>query len=273
MRTKDLFVNDSINNLNDLCRDLHTALLFAESYHPKPLRSNADKELRFWTAVTNMYGLFYDCMPYVFRTHCQFMRQKYSNQTQTLLSVMEQEHALIKSDCLKIERYCKALTELRSIYCHNKPPRTIIKNKLNMVFGSFLWEPYHHQVSSTGFDFDIAYARFETVTRNIMDLLESGIRALVNSGSDRIITEWQKALIGWYLQSDDLRNRSVCSLRSIYGKVQYPWNINEKLEEDFKNSNLTVLDLFDELVGRVDSSATQVHSQEIWRLIISEILT
>lgn len=271
MQVNALFANDNINDLNELCRELHAALLFAESYHPKPLLGTVNGELRFWTAVTNIYGLFYDCMPYVFRTHSRFLRQKYTNQTETLLVVMEQGHVLKNSDRIKIEKYFRALTELRSIYCHNKPPRTIIKKKLDTVFGSFLWEPYHHRGLSTSFDFDIAYAHFETVTLAIINLLESGVRGLIMSGSERIILEWQKALIGWYLQSDDIRHRSVNSLRSIYGQGQYPWDVNEKLEEGFKNSGMTANELFDKLLVHVESSAVQIHSQEIWKIIINEI--
>ncbi|KZE71587.1 hypothetical protein AV654_05100 [Paenibacillus elgii] len=273
MMISSLFANNKINDLNESSRELHSALLLAESYHPKQISTDVDGELRFWTAVTNMYGLFYDCMPYFFRTHYQFMRQKYNKQIQTILSVMEQEQALTAVQCKKIAEYFRALTELRSIYCHNKPPGTINAPKLSKVFGSLLWNPYHHdQVSSAGFDFDAAYERFELVTQSIMDFLETGVRALIVKGSERVVLEWQKALIGWFLQSDDLRNRSVHYLRSIYGQVQYPWNINDKIEESLNNSGLTVTDLFEELVDRVDSSATQIHSHEIWRLVISEIL-
>ncbi|WP_217560212.1 hypothetical protein [Paenibacillus sp. GbtcB18] len=273
MGTSSLFANDSVNDLNELCRDLHAALLLAESYHPKPIRGDAEGELRFWTAVTNVYGLFYDCMPYVFRTHHVFMRQNYNNQTQTLLNIMEQEHALSRRNRQVIEQYFRALTELRSIYCHNKPPRTIIKPKLDKVFGPFFCEPYHHQVSSDVFNFNAAYTHFEVVTQNVIVQLESGVKALILLGGERIISEWQKALIGWYLQSDDLRNRSVHHLRSIHGQIKYPWDINEKIEESFNKSGMTVNDLFDELVDYVDSSAVQIHSQEIWELIISDILS
>lgn len=189
-----------------------------------------------------------------------------------MLAIMEREGVLTRANRQTIEQYFRSLTELRSIYCHNKPPRTIIKTKLDKVFGSFLWEPYHHQISTTCFDFDVAYVRFDTVTQRIMALMESAVKASIKLRSEMIISEWQKEIIGWYLQSDDLRIRSIYRLRSIYGIEQFPSDINDKIEQDFKNSRLIVEDLFKELVERVDSSATQIHSQEVWRIVVSEFL-
>lgn len=64
MATSSLFANDSVNELNEMCRDLHSALLLAESYHPKPIRRDADGELRFWTALL----ICTDCSMIVCRT-------------------------------------------------------------------------------------------------------------------------------------------------------------------------------------------------------------
>ncbi len=269
-----LFSNNSINDLNEKCRELHAALLIAEFYYPKQIRDGMDNELKFWTAVTNMYGLFYDCMPYFFRQHYQFMHQKYDNKTKTILSLMEQEQVLTSVEYKKVMGYFRALTEIRSIYCHNKPPGTIITPKLNKVFGDFNLVPYHHdQISSSQFDFDTAYKLFESTTEHIMNILEKGIMNLIVIGRGNVILEWQKALIGWFLQSYDIRIRSIDHLRTIHGEAQYPWNISDTIEQDFKKSSLTFLDLSDKLLNIVDCSAIQMNSHEIWRLAIDEILS
>ncbi|BBI33965.1 hypothetical protein [Cohnella abietis] len=281
MLTVDLFTNISVNLVNQTCRELHPTLLLAEAYHPKPVHSLANSELRLWSAVTNMYGLFYDCMPYIFRVHNKYQYKAYDNQTRSLLSIMLDNGAISRNDFRNIGNYSKALTELRGIYCHNKPPETIAIAKLRDGFGSFDWSLYHHNRNSATetFDFDAAFNHFSSVTSEIMHGLVSGIQVLISKKDASIITEWHKALIGWYLQADEIRFRSINTLRSVHGRQFSPREIiDQKLKVDLRNGQhyfrcgLSVLDLFHEVVDRMDTFPSLAHPHEVWNIVLEDIL-
>ncbi|MBW7573148.1 hypothetical protein [Caproiciproducens faecalis] len=274
MDSFNLFSNTQVNELNKQCRNLHPALLLSEAYYPKP-DPCVEGEARFWNAVTNIYGLFYDCMPYLFRNHSQYQHKSYLGASdQPLLDIWANEGLITMNADLELKNFFYAITELRSIFCHNKPPQTIDKKKLRFAFGDFQWDPYHH--GNGTFNFIEAYKQFEVKVDCIMEILTKCVETLRKEGAtSALVTSWEKALVGWYLQSDDISKRSIRELQRIPGGMPTSaWKaIKLTADEDccfFYGQ--PVSEVFQQVVEEVDSSPSPAHATFVWAKVMDRIL-
>lgn len=274
----DLFSNSYIGLINQKCHQLHPSLILTDSYFPKPIQKQDDYKLVFWSIVTNIYGLFYDCIPFLFRSHNQFKNIIYNNDSIRLLDTMVKYGSLSVSNRDKIINYSKALGELRSIFCHNKPPDTIDQRKINIGIASYHWNPYSNN-SFNSYDYKSALDVFTNSTLEIMDILSTAIDSLTSSHNASVITEWQKALVGWYLQSNDVRYKSIKSLQKAFRK-QFPSTVlvHQLLEIKRTNSEyqfrcgLTLSDLFNEVLNKLNAYSCRATPNQVWHIILDEIL-
>lgn len=208
-------IQDAVQEIDQKCNNIIAGLLFADAFTAKIPYSN-DEETQFWYAVTNLYGLFYDCAPYLFRKHWQFGRKEYvefSDRPKTLLEILESRGCLTASAALEIKRFIYAIGELRSCFCHNKPKRTFNHARIEQSFGICLssWAvfPYLGSNGSTAFDFRQGLNALQQKTSEILGKISSAITSMSTIRNDDDINSWTIAIAAWYLQSDDVINRCL----------------------------------------------------------------
>ena len=81
----------------------HSLYLFAY-YEPKPYRDHESNRSKFITAIINLYGLFWDCGPFVFKLF------------RTKDSILLNDWSRIQNNANNLE---KGISGFRSVFCHN----------------------------------------------------------------------------------------------------------------------------------------------------------
>ena len=206
----------SIQSLEAECNNISPGLLFCDAFVAKKTINNTNDEMEFWYAIANLYGLFFDCAPYVFRNHNQFHRQKYTDsKPKTLLDILVENDCLTDEERRTIKNYIFAIEELRHCFCHNKPLSTFNYSCIKRVFGDFpvkwLVFPYLDKYGRNVFDYSEGLKLLSQKTRTIFQLLSTAISKLSQIITDDIIDDWSRAIVSWYFQSDDVIKRSLAS--------------------------------------------------------------
>ncbi|MCL1875067.1 MAG: hypothetical protein FWF87_02260 [Synergistaceae bacterium] len=107
------FTTRKIEEINIyMASHLSPRLFFAAYYAPKAHQCSNDEGL-FWCAVTNIYGLFFDCMPNI----------------KKLLNMLNNKGSLNDQKMDYVEEYVKKINALRYVYCHNVNADVFSKNR------------------------------------------------------------------------------------------------------------------------------------------------
>lgn len=124
-------MNDSIcfscvpaNALNEKAHEIDPRLYLFAYYEPKPLEKNDNARIQFFTAIINLYGLLWDCGPFV---HKSLMRSLKDNPLANILPDVEwQKKKLIVFRCQDLADIVSAF---RSISCHNSSGELLLNRE------------------------------------------------------------------------------------------------------------------------------------------------
>jgi hypothetical protein len=215
-------ISEAVQKLDMQCNNIQSGLLFCDAFAAKLPSGDVNAETEFWYAVTNLYGLFFDCAPYVFHSHTQFARKIYADpKPVTLLEILLKNACLSEDDKEEIESFIYAIQELRHAFCHNMPPAEFDHLKIIKAFGSQLehWYVFPYLLTSGGDPFD--YEKGLCVLRQHMVSIFIKLAAAVSNleciitdeqrieEAEIIVNDWYRAVICWYMQSDEVLHRCL----------------------------------------------------------------
>lgn len=282
-------IHAAVLSLDAQCGNIEPGLLFCDAFVAKIPSGQSSDELEFWYAIANLYGLFYDCAPYVHQGYNQFQRKVYASQkSKTLLEILCNNGCLTTIEKTEIYDYIKAIAEIRSCFCHNKPSSTFNRYKIQKAFGSYpgSWYlfPYLSQSGTTQFNFTDALNTLHQKTTHIFNLLSSAFAKLTQIINPDIIDEWSYSIVSWYLQSDDVIWRGLGAYYDAHptnGKYHQMqgWRANllddvkEKSSQLGQNWTDFILDQLDDLAITVALSHTKATAEVILPDFFHEVLT
>lgn len=214
--------------LNDQCSAINRGLFFADSFLPKKTPSGAHDEVQFWYAVTNVYALFFDCAPYIFRKHEQYCRYTYSHQnTKTLLEILLGKRCLLLNEEKEIIDFIFAINEIRSCFCHNKPNASFDRGKIERGLGNnpdwWAFFPHLSNRNECSFNYTIGLKALTKRFDSIIGLFDKAIASIKSNCSEDDLLSWSQSIAAWYFQSDDIINRCLSSYYDIGSKSLRKW--------------------------------------------------
>ncbi|HWP96387.1 MAG TPA: hypothetical protein VN426_06020 [Syntrophomonadaceae bacterium] len=110
------FATDKIEALNDLATQIDERLFLFAYYEPKPWPEKESARTRFYTAIVNLYGLFWDCGPFV-RT--RLMVDNMYHPQDSILPKGADLQDLRKTISGRFVVLIEVISAFRSIICHN----------------------------------------------------------------------------------------------------------------------------------------------------------
>jgi len=261
---------------NAICHEMCAGLFIADAFVPKPVPTDASNEIRFWYDITNINSLFMDCMQYVFKTEkMKYFRSPYEltkngEPSSSLLKIM-QDYQIISSEKRKtIEKFVRAIKELRSCFCHNKPWITheLVTIENGIGRHSQQWGVFPHLSSNQR----VAFSYYEgsrilwSKTNSIVGIIDSLISDVADSkDSEEIYYHWAKSIASWYFSSDDIIHRSLIR----YYMQRY--NRRRPLYRDLNDLKLKLE--IDGLPDNVISEKTGLSNEDINKAILEHHLS
>ena len=222
-------IHKKVQVWNRYSKQINPSLFLADSYEPKQIPINAGQEVVFWYDVTNLYALFADCMPYLYRVGERFNRTNIKlNNSKSLFDILRFNNLLAERDEKKIKQYIDAIKELRSCFCHNKCFNTLNVSKINMGMGmhSQKWGLFPHLGCSEAFNYNEANEILRMKTAEMISIIDTFMCLVINNADDKLITEWSKSIVTWYLSSNDIIYRGLITYvnsrkkGTVYGGFQ-----------------------------------------------------
>ncbi len=164
--------------LNNRALSLNPRLYFFAYYEPKPYEEADSNHSKFYTAIINLYGLFWDCGPFVF-------------------DLLRTSDSILLFDWSRIQKKASALrnciSAFRSIYCHNNSAQLPLNEE--KLFQAERWASYYLHMWP-----------------NIQELSEADwgtlLKALVNE-ADSLIDDIKTAIKAFNGYADDARIESA----------------------------------------------------------------
>lgn len=224
-----------LTQANQLCREIHPALFLSIPHWPKPVQDERSFELRFWVAITDIYNLFFDCMPYLFREHNQCDNVRYNSQADSLLKVLYDQSLITAAPMQDILQYTQAIATLRHCFCHNMLLQAqdvdVITNGIG--FDTAFWKNSHyhhytHNIIDTRFSYTKALGLVLSKTQSIFSIIFDALQDLHGAKRATVSTclaAWQRSIAAWYLQSVVLKKRALtvyCASNSSDHRKGYP---------------------------------------------------
>lgn len=214
----------AVIQLNSDCSSMNSGLFFADSFLPKTPPSGASDEVQFWYAVTNIYALFFDCAPYLFRAHKQYARYTYHDQnTKTLLEILSGRRCLLPNEVSEIRKFIFAINELRSCFCHNKPRANfdMAKIECGLDRNPDQWAVFPHLSDQNGcrFNYTAGLNTLIKKTDYIIGRLSRAVASMKSNYMEDDLSSWSQSIAAWYFQSDDIMNRCLSNYYNISSKL------------------------------------------------------
>lgn len=217
-------VEYKITQLSMLCKELHQKLFFAESYYPKTIPIDASSEVEFWYWISNIYNLFFDCSKYMFGTFGRggfFVFDR--GASGSLLSEMKNRGLLTYGEQQEIIYFTDAIKELRSCFCHNKPPDSFLPQNLkhryldNLSHPWSKWSTNHwrvlHHLGPTNATFDYTQT-LTTILYSVNTVLDRYVKIvqtlaqMAPADKQALIEAWMNAVVYWYLATETIVRRA-----------------------------------------------------------------
>lgn len=286
-------INDAVKSLDAQCNSIQAGLLFCDAFVAKSPSADMSVETEFWYAITNLYGLFFDCAPYVFRSHRQFGRRSYvDNKPVTLLEILFKNTCLTGEDKEKVENFIYAIQELRHSFCHNMQPTLFDHFCIKKAFGSQLehWYVFPHLLTSgkNPFDYAAGLHVLRQHTMSVFSILTVAVSKLKQIIMDKekaeeaksIVNDWYRAIVCWYMQSDevirrclnvyyDLNERFHCKRKHSQVK-EWEKNISDYVESICDAFGETRNDFLNHWVDDLVEIASVSHTKATAEIILSE---
>jgi hypothetical protein len=195
---------DKINNL--ISTHIDARLYLFAYYLPKQL-PNEDNILRFWIGVINLYTLFYDCSPFLFRS--QYVNNiKYKD----LLYEFVHEGLLQYSEETDIRKFIKLIHLLRTLFCHNATIEDYgnrdKRNEAVSFFSQFSQtvDPNIKNIDElclSNAEWNDALIELHNMAELCMTKIKNSLAKLISySQTQKVINKWLYLLIGWYQQEN-----------------------------------------------------------------------
>lgn len=225
--------------LDDRARQIAPNLFLFDEYYPKRIPENiCNDEVAFWYLIIDLYGLFHDAGKYIFDTP---------------------EWTCFSGATVKA--FHDALNEMRSVFCHNKPPTAYLprlitdSSRLNNLVST--WTDQSKPAANLTGSSDIAipyrelFDLFLAAAMKVLDLID---KELLNSFENYvqrkddagIYNNWFTPIFNWYWNNTTVYirawnsycNRNSSSVSQAYRNAHDIKNIDNKLKYWLTNHNV-----------------------------------
>lgn|GEM_PF-4127436 len=114
MDTSVCFDSRTIEALNEKAQKVDPRLYLFAYYEPKEFSQNDDPRFSFWKAIVNLYGLFWDCGPFVHKSLL------ICSANEPLLNILPDVSWDVKKEIVyRCRNLTRVISSFRSILCHN----------------------------------------------------------------------------------------------------------------------------------------------------------
>lgn len=226
-----------VQALDNKARKIAPNLFLFDEYHPKRIPEGIDNdEVAFWYLIVDLYGLFHDAGKYIFDT------PEWS-----------------RSNGATVKAFHDALNEMRSVFCHNKPPtaylpRLITDNRcLNNLVTTWMEkaEPVTHLLTRSS-DIVVPYRGlfdlFLTAAMKVLDLIDGELLGCFenyvrNEDDGGIYDNWFTPIFNWYWNNTTVYirawncycNRNSSGVNQAFRNARDTKNIDNKLKNWLTN--------------------------------------
>lgn len=237
------FSADLVNQLNTVASSLDSRLFMFAYYEPKTMPNNESFQLYFYIALTNLYGLFWDCGSFV-RT--RLMTYSFKNSNQGILPRVD--NPIIQRNKLqpygmdiktRFNTLLDDISSARSVFCHNNSSMLCLNSKdldnQNKWFESVL----QMSVDNTSLGqleweqlFVSLVDRANHVIKDLFFCLDWVSKIKISNATffELIIDDWLENGIGrWYNDKKDLTINILSDFYDYYlgGDIYYAIRIRE----------------------------------------------
>ncbi|GHU72611.1 hypothetical protein AGMMS49992_08940 [Clostridia bacterium] len=259
METISSYLVNNLSEWNKKCK--RPSLFFADEFHTKIVPNNAPIEMIFWYDIINIYSLFVDCMPYLYKTFKKYYNSARNlTETKPLLDIMSAKNIdnnaiLSNNDRAFCNSYINAIRELRSSFCHNKICSFYESDKVCRGLGpqkdNWCVFPHLKSNNNSAFNYKNSYKLLTARSVKLIDILNNAISKFIENCSDSDELEWSKNLASWYLGSYDILNRALIHKCNTEGEKKI---IIESWKNQLLSTKITeniISECFDELTNAI----------------------
>lgn len=205
------FSTELANQLNEKAFSIDCRLYLFAYYEPKKYIPAESFQSRFSTAVINLYGLFWDCCPFM-----KFILE-------TPDSILSGDWWRIKSDFTELRNIARAF---RSIFCHNNSDRFPFNAENYDIAEDWIYG----QCSTWLQIFDLNESHWERLLQTLVEKADEFAKDLMDSldrlsalplGSPRReakIDHWIEAIAGSYLRNPDYLLNAMAAMYLLFLK-------------------------------------------------------
>jgi hypothetical protein len=231
------FSKDAAEDLNRLAGDIDSRLFLFAYYRPEPFLENESAMCRFYTAIFNLYGLFWDCGP--------FIRTKLLNNSNSskgiLLACDSRGNLTLQAKDMhgKCDMLFRWTNGIRQMACHNHSLKfsSNISNVEHAEEFFGIISPTVLKWVSNGWEVKASESEWEKCLDEICNqasIVEGVIRqvlgrfaGLTQEAKKKIIKRWlEEGIANWYIGLEVEMRAFLIALKDLYdqkaGRIQDP---------------------------------------------------
>ena len=202
------FSEDDVEKLNKKAFSLSKSLFLAAHYEPKDYPSEESARCKFWTAITNLYGLFWDCAP--------FLPPIISNRDGILLS----NATTVKTRFYRLRNF---VDSFRSIFCHNNSDVFPLTEEKHIAAEEFVAQICHENIAICNLQekhFVLLLDELTDSAENVIIDIDGALNNLISSPDtarvEKAIDVWIDAIADTYMKNPSYLLNTMAGMYQLY---------------------------------------------------------
>lgn len=210
-----------VEELNKLATEIDKRLYLFANYSPKQSLNITD-EHKFWCGVTNLYGLFWDCAPFI---------NKLQYTKKSLVDLFLEHRVLSRTDAKTFRFFLGHVSSLRSFFCHNCADDNYFsrrdQEKVERLFirlcGIYPCDMERRETLGGDSHWKRALIWLTEEANKCIGILEKALcEVKVSANRQVIIHGWLEAVAEWYKDNDSLLNSVLYDKYNLMSLIRFP---------------------------------------------------
>jgi hypothetical protein len=207
--------------LNKMAMEIDNRLYLFAYYCPKQ-NLNISDEHKFWCGVTNLYGLFWDCAPFI----------NTRRDTSKSLVDLFMEHKFVSiNESKTIRSFLKYVSSLRAVFCHNctednyfsRLDQKRVKQLFMQLCGSYPCDIEKMETIGDNSHWKKALNWLTNEADKCIFILKGILEKVkISTNKNIIVNNWLEAIASWYKNNDSLLNTVLYDKYNLMCLIQFP---------------------------------------------------